>query len=426
MDVTQKGANPLDWSPRALQAFEELKSAFAKAPVLSHLNPTLPFTLEVDASELGVGALLSQRSTPDNIMKVRIFFPLLLAALHISLGTSTCSACRFFSQPMETQTEKEVLVEVAKQNLLSKLHLKQRPKISHTISRENLAQALMRLNIRSDEDSPVELPEHDGEQEDDLDNDQDYEVISFAEIDSFQATRVILHFHLSAEKEKLREIHHANVWLYLRANSDRKVTISVTTCLSRDESSKGTVQVEVIRSSWYTISLPTLTKRAIGDGEENIYLELECFDCRDPPLMANISDALQPFLVVKAHNKREGPRIRRRITECSSDSDMCCRMNFYIDFKEIGWSDWIISPEGYHMNLCTGRCPVHLARVPGIAASSHTAIISLIKANNLYSSFSSCCVPTKRRPLSVLYFDMYNTIVKTDIPDMIVESCGCT
>ncbi|KAM4722819.1 hyaluronidase-1-like [Rhinophrynus dorsalis] len=62
--MTHKGVNPSDWSPSALLAFENLKSAFAKAPILSHQHPALLFTLEVDASESGVGSLLSHRLAP--------------------------------------------------------------------------------------------------------------------------------------------------------------------------------------------------------------------------------------------------------------------------------------------------------------------------------------------------------------------------
>ncbi|XP_053311701.1 inhibin beta C chain-like [Spea bombifrons] len=358
-------------------------------------------------------------------MTVQFLVPILLVTLRACLVESSCAACSTFSQPLGEQAKKEILVEVAKQNLLSKLHLRQRPNISHTVSRETLAQALQRLNIRSDEDSLLEFPEENIQLNDDLGTDQDYEIISFADIDSSQASRTILHFHLNAEKGKQQEINNADVWLYLQTPPEGRVSVAVTTSRSKKQTVKDTVQVEVVRKNWYTVTLPTLSKTALS-GEENIYLELECFECQHPPLMNNISDAHRPFLVVKAHNKKTSPRIRRHITECVSDLDMCCRKNFYIDFKEIGWSDWIISPEGYHMNLCEGKCPIHLARVPGIAASSHTAIFSLIKANNMYASLSSCCVPTKRRPLSVLYFDKYNVIVKTDIPDMIVESCGCT
>ncbi|XP_009870456.1 PREDICTED: inhibin beta C chain-like [Apaloderma vittatum] len=118
--------------------------------------------------------------------------------------------------------------------------------------------------------------------------------------------------------------------------------------------------------------------------------------------------------------------VQRRGIDCSGDSQMCCRQEFFVDFKEIGWEDWIIQPEGYHMNYCAGLCPLHMAGIPGLAASFHTAVLNLLKANNADAAVDSCCVPTQRRPLSLLYYDRDSNIVKTDIPDMIVDACGCT
>lgn len=43
------------------RAFERLKEAFCTAPMLKQPNPDLPFEVEVDASEAGVGAVLIQR-----------------------------------------------------------------------------------------------------------------------------------------------------------------------------------------------------------------------------------------------------------------------------------------------------------------------------------------------------------------------------
>ncbi|KAI2654763.1 Retrotransposon-derived protein PEG10 [Labeo rohita] len=50
----------LTWSPAAHEAFQHLKHIFSTAPLLHHPNPELPFTVEVDTSTTGVGAVLSQ------------------------------------------------------------------------------------------------------------------------------------------------------------------------------------------------------------------------------------------------------------------------------------------------------------------------------------------------------------------------------
>uniref|UniRef100_A0A673AZW0 Reverse transcriptase/retrotransposon-derived protein RNase H-like domain-containing protein n=1 Tax=Sphaeramia orbicularis TaxID=375764 RepID=A0A673AZW0_9TELE len=54
------------WSPEAEAAFVRLKRAFTSAPILSVPDPVGQFVVEVDASDLGVGAVISQCSPKDN------------------------------------------------------------------------------------------------------------------------------------------------------------------------------------------------------------------------------------------------------------------------------------------------------------------------------------------------------------------------
>jgi hypothetical protein len=49
------------WTPQAEGAFRLLKERFSSAPILALPDPSLPFVVEVDASNVGVGAILSQR-----------------------------------------------------------------------------------------------------------------------------------------------------------------------------------------------------------------------------------------------------------------------------------------------------------------------------------------------------------------------------
>ena len=65
---------PFVWSPVAEAAFARLKVLFSSAPVLVHPDPALQFIVEVDASDSGVGAVLSQGSPADQKQHPCAFF----------------------------------------------------------------------------------------------------------------------------------------------------------------------------------------------------------------------------------------------------------------------------------------------------------------------------------------------------------------
>ncbi|CAJ0950051.1 unnamed protein product, partial [Ranitomeya imitator] len=73
-DLIKKGADVVNWSSAAVDAFQELKRRFSSAPVLCQPDVSLPFQVEVDASEIGAGAVLSQKSSDGSGMKPCAFF----------------------------------------------------------------------------------------------------------------------------------------------------------------------------------------------------------------------------------------------------------------------------------------------------------------------------------------------------------------
>ncbi len=62
------------WSNAAEAAFTKLRGPFVSAPILRAPDPTRQFVVEVDASEVGVGAVLSQRATSDDKVHPCAFF----------------------------------------------------------------------------------------------------------------------------------------------------------------------------------------------------------------------------------------------------------------------------------------------------------------------------------------------------------------
>ncbi|KAI2653818.1 Transposon Tf2-6 polyprotein [Labeo rohita] len=55
------GGKRLVWTPEAEKAFQQLKERFTSAPILHHPDPERGFVVEIDASNTGIGAVLSQR-----------------------------------------------------------------------------------------------------------------------------------------------------------------------------------------------------------------------------------------------------------------------------------------------------------------------------------------------------------------------------
>ncbi len=72
--LTKKTSRQFQWTERANQAFELLKRRFTSAPILTLPDSELPFVVEVDASDVGVGAVLSQKATGDSKLHPCAFF----------------------------------------------------------------------------------------------------------------------------------------------------------------------------------------------------------------------------------------------------------------------------------------------------------------------------------------------------------------
>ena len=71
----------------AERAFLDLKRRFTTAPILVHPDPKAQFIVEVDASNVGVGAILSQRSAGDSKVHLCVYtHPLSLAKQNYDIG----------------------------------------------------------------------------------------------------------------------------------------------------------------------------------------------------------------------------------------------------------------------------------------------------------------------------------------------------
>ncbi|KAF7640699.1 hypothetical protein LDENG_00022080, partial [Lucifuga dentata] len=65
---------PFKWTLAVEEAFRDLKSLFTSSPILQLPEPDRQLVVRVDASDVGVGAVLSQRSAEDNKLHPCAFF----------------------------------------------------------------------------------------------------------------------------------------------------------------------------------------------------------------------------------------------------------------------------------------------------------------------------------------------------------------
>ena len=66
-ELTKGEAKDWKWTAEAEHAFDELKSRFTTVLILSHFDPQRPVIIETDASDFGLGAVLSQRDDENRL-----------------------------------------------------------------------------------------------------------------------------------------------------------------------------------------------------------------------------------------------------------------------------------------------------------------------------------------------------------------------
>ncbi|XP_071947678.1 bone morphogenetic protein 4-like [Antedon mediterranea] len=105
----------------------------------------------------------------------------------------------------------------------------------------------------------------------------------------------------------------------------------------------------------------------------------------------------------------------------------CQLLDFYVDFQKVGWSNWIIAPNGYKANYCEGNCPFPLD--PKFNATNHATVQAILHTRGFTRKGSTlpnpCCVPDKFESIHVLYLDDNNNVVLKEFDAMVATSCGC-
>ncbi|KAF7692827.1 inhibin subunit beta Ab [Silurus meridionalis] len=360
---------------------------------------------------------------------------------------SPCPSCALSHLDRDSEPG---MVEAVKRHILNMLHLSAPPNISRPVPRAALLNALRKLHVgRVAQDGTVEIED---EAEDFggrsvQGDEQPSEIITFAEpLDVPDMVK----FGISEDSTIQSVVEQANVWIFLKlpkgSHAKGKVSLQLLQTPGVSTESNPDPQDEVLvsqkmvdarRSGWHTLSVGASVQTLLDRGGGELRLRVSCPLCAEigaVPILGEgkgkeHSQSHRPFLMVVLHPAEERQHRRnKRGLECEGNMRACCKRHFYVNFKEIGWSDWIIAPSGYHANYCEGECPGHAASMAGTALSFHSTVINHYRMRG-YSPFAgirSCCVPTRFRAMSMLYFNEEQKIIKKDIQNMIVEECGCS
>uniref|UniRef100_A0A667XRX4 Inhibin subunit beta Ab n=1 Tax=Myripristis murdjan TaxID=586833 RepID=A0A667XRX4_9TELE len=329
-------------------------------------------------------------------------------------------------------SERNDMVEAVKRHILNMLHLSSRPNLTQPVPRAALLNAIKKLHGRSQaEQTPPELPS---------------EIITFAEPGDSPTT---VTFDISKEGTGSSVVEQANVWIFLKLARGNQAKGKVTLQLlqrhhhqgvSLEEEPISEKLVDIRRSGWHTLPVPRSVQALLDGGESLLSLRVSCPLCADAgatPILVPVDgerakereQSHRPFLMVALRAQEEpGHRRFKRGLECDGKIRICCKRQFYVNFKDIGWNDWIIAPPGYHANYCEGDCPNHVASITGSSLSFHSTVINhyRMRGYSPFQSMKSCCVPTRLRAMSMLYYNEEQKIIKKDIQNMIVEECGCS
>lgn len=115
-------------------------------------------------------------------------------------------------------------------------------------------------------------------------------------------------------------------------------------------------------------------------------------------------------------------RFRREAEKEKGNRGECEKQDMVVDFDEIGWGKWIVYPKQFNAFQCSGRCPTPVDQY--FEPTNHAILQSLMRLHYKEAVSRPCCAPTRLAPLSMLYYE-YGEIVVRHHQEMVITKCGC-
>lgn len=147
---------------------------------------------------------------------------------------------------------------------------------------------------------------------------------------------------------------------------------------------------------------------------------------RGPELLKSSSHTTQKRTkrsTLHQRKKKKSEQVNPFVENAIESTRSCQMQTLYIDFKDLGWHDWIIAPDGYGAFYCSGECNFPLNA--HMNATNHAIVQTLVHLLEPKKVPKPCCAPTRLGALPVLYHLNDENVNLKKYRNMIVKSCGC-
>ncbi|TKS79224.1 Inhibin beta A chain [Collichthys lucidus] len=331
--------------------------------------------------------------------------------LQEGVPSSDCPSCALMRRNSSSSGGQSDMVEAVKRHILNMLHLSARPNVTQPVPRAALLNVIKKLHVgRVAEDGSVEIQEEGRGLGAPVTPEPPSEIITFAEPGDTLNT---VTFDISKEGDSLSVVEQANVWIFLKVSKGNRAKGKVMLQLHHDdeEDCVSEKMVDTRRSGWHTLAVSRSVQTLLDSGRSSLGLRVSCLRCGEagaspilvPPNSEQAGERDQshrPFLMVVLQTQEEGHRLER------------------LDYRSI----WL------PCQLLRGRLPKphgeHQRLITVLPFNSHQSLP--YEGYSPFQNIKSCCVPTRLRAMSMLYYNEEQKIIKKDIQNMIVEECGCS